>query len=57
MQMKTPSPGMAEKSKPTKQFRSRFGIIAVAEDEAQQQNLYERMKQALPNTPLKVVCV
>jgi len=55
--MKTPNPGMAEKSKPTKQFRSRFGIIAVAEDEAQQQNLYERMKQALPGTPLKVVCV
>ena len=55
--MKTPNPGMAEKAKPTKQFRPQYGVIAIAEDEAQQQNIYDKLRQVLPGTPLKVVCV
>ena len=55
--MKTPNSSMAEKAKPTKQFRPQYGIIVIAEDEPQQQNLYDRLKQVLPGTPLKVVCV
>ncbi len=55
--MKSPLPQPGGKAKPVKHFRSQYGIIVIAEDEAQQQNLYNRLRQVLPGVPLKVVCV
>jgi len=55
--MKSPHPNLAEKAKPTKHFKSQYGIIVIVEDEAQQQHFYNRLRQVLPGVKLKVVCV
>ena len=54
--MKRPNPSEAAKAVP-QIYKSQYGVIVIAEGEAHQRHLYERLREAFPGVPLKVVCV